>query len=255
MMDPVISRPTPTYDANPAAAAIVPTPKPAARWEDFIDIFYAPSEVFARRENSGFAIPMLVVTLAGAAILLSTFDAMTPIFDAEFTRQAAAGLKKGATPEMMEKGRAIGGKIIKIMAVIAPPIVMFFTGLMLWVAGKFVGARQTLTAAVMVAAFANVPRLIGSVLGAVQVLVMDPANLTSRHKIAFDLARFLDIDNTAPMLVAIAGRVDVFTIWATVLLAIGLAVTGKIPRSQAALAAGLVWVLGSLPELIGAARQ
>ena len=30
----------------------------ASRWEDFIDIFYAPSSVFARRATSGFLLPM-----------------------------------------------------------------------------------------------------------------------------------------------------------------------------------------------------
>ena len=29
-----------------------PPAKPASRWEDFIDIFYAPSEVFARDRKS-----------------------------------------------------------------------------------------------------------------------------------------------------------------------------------------------------------
>jgi hypothetical protein len=41
----------------------------ASRWEDFIDIFYAPASVFARRATSGFFLPMVVVTvLTGAAL-------------------------------------------------------------------------------------------------------------------------------------------------------------------------------------------
>jgi hypothetical protein len=49
-------------------------------------------------------------------------------------------------------------------------------------------------------------------------------------------------------------RFDLFTIWATVLLAIGLAVVAKIPKSRAAMAAALVWVIGGLPVLVGALR-
>jgi len=56
-------------------------------------------------------------------------------------------------------------------------------------------------------------------------------------------------------LLGLVGRIDVFTIWVTILLAIGLAVTGKIPRSRAAIAGVLMWVLGALPTLAGALRQ
>ena len=42
------------------------------------------------------------------------------------------------------------------------------------------------------------------------------------------------------------------TIWVTVLLAIGLSVTGKVSRGNAAIAGMLVWILGSLPGLIQA---
>ena len=56
------------------------------------------------------------------------------------------------------------------------------------------------------------------------------------------------------MLLAITGRLDVFTIWVTVLLAIGLAVTGRITRAQAAIAGVIMWVLGALPGILGALR-
>ena len=47
-------------DAAPAAAPRV------GIWEDFIDIFYAPSAVFSRRENGNVFIPLAVVTIAAA---------------------------------------------------------------------------------------------------------------------------------------------------------------------------------------------
>jgi VanZ family protein len=54
--------------------------------------------------------------------------------------------------------------------------------------------------------------------------------------------------------IALLGRIDLFTIWVTVLLAIGLAVVARIPRSRAAIAAVVVWVIGTLPALLGALR-
>lgn len=46
-----------------------PAPRRVSIFEDFIDIFYAPSQVFARRINGNWFIPMVVVT---AVITLRT---------------------------------------------------------------------------------------------------------------------------------------------------------------------------------------
>lgn len=230
--------------------------KPASRWEDFIDIFYAPSSVYERRANSGFGIPMLVVAVLVGVIALANSGVMQPIMDAEFARQTAAMMRKNPqiTPEMMEKGRGFGETIAKVGGFVMMPIFIFFTGLVLWLVGKLFDAKQTLAAAIMVASYAYVPRILESILAGVQGLVMDPASLDGRYRLSLGLGRFLDPDTASPMLLALLGRVDVFTIWVTVLLAIGLAVTGRIPRSKAALAAVIVWIIGALPAVLGAAQ-
>lgn len=251
MSDLSASAPDDNLDAAPAPV------KPASRWEDFIDIFYAPSSVYERRRNSGFGIPMLVVAVLVGVIALANSGVMQPIMDAEFARQTAMMMKKNPqiTPEMMEKGRAFGETLAKIGAFIVVPIGMFLTGLVLWIVGKFFDAKQTLAAAIMVAAYAYVPRILESILAGVQGLLMDPASLNGRYRISLGLGRFLDPDTASPMLLALLGRVDVFTIWVTVLLAIGLAVTGRIPRSKAALAAAIVWLVGALPGVWQASRM
>lgn len=245
----------PTSSSAPAGATTPATS--ASWWEDFIDIFYAPAQVFARRENSGFGIPMLVVTLLVALIAIANSGVMQPIMDAEFTRATAAAMKKNpqVTAEMMAKGRVFGEVIAKYGAFVFVPVGIFLTGLVLWVVGKFFDAKQTLAAAIMVASFAFVPRIVEGVLNGVQGLLLDPATLNGRFRISLGLGRFLDPDTASPVMLALLGRVDVFTIWVTVLLAIGLAVTGKIPRSRAAIAGVLVWVIGALPALLGALRS
>jgi hypothetical protein len=113
-----------------------------------------------------------------------------------------------------------------------------------------VDAKQTLRQATMVAAFAFLPRVIEAVAVAVQGLVLDPSTIDGRWRVSLGVGRFFDPDTTSPALLAFLGRIDVFTIWVTVLLAIGLAVTGKIPRARAAVAAAIVWLLGALPLLL-----
>jgi hypothetical protein len=118
------------------------------------------------------------------------------------------------------------------------------------VCGKFVDAKQTLGQATMVSAFAFMPRVVEALVVAVQGLVLDPSTFDGRWRVSLGVGRFFDPDTTSPALLAFLGRMDVFTIWVTVLLAIGLAVTGRISRGRAAIAAAVVWLLGALPLLL-----
>lgn len=239
------------------AAPSAPAAPAASRWEDFIDIVYAPTSVFARRATSGFGIPMLVVTLLVGVIFLSNSGALQPVMDAEFHRAAEAQMRNNPqlTPEMMEKGRKIGETIGKVGIFVIVPVTILLVGLTLWLCGKLVESKQTFAAAIMVASYAYIPRVLEAVLNGVQGLLLDPSSLNGRYRLSLGVGRFLDPDVTSPPLLAIVGRIDLFTIWITVLLAIGLSVTGKIPRSRSALAAVLVWVVGMLPGLLGALRN
>ena len=250
MTHPPASEPSSGYDA-PA-----PPAKKASLFEDFLDIFYAPSSVFARRENFSFWIPLLIVSLLLGIIALLNADIMQPIMDAEFERGAAAARASNPqiTDQQLEAGRKIGGVMAKVGGFVGTPILILVTGLVLWIAGKFVEARQTLNAALVVAAYSQVPRVIELILNRVQALIVDPSTLTGVYSLSIGLARFLDPDTAPRVLVAIAGRVNLFTIWVTVLLVIGVAVTGKVSRGRAAIVGIIVWVLGALPALATAMR-
>jgi hypothetical protein len=84
---------------------------------------------------------------------------------------------------------------------------------------------------------------------------MDPASLNGQYRVSLSAARFLDPDVASPVLVGLLSRIDLFTIWVTVLIAIGLAVTGKISRAKAAIAAAVIWLLGALPAFATALRS
>jgi hypothetical protein len=240
-------------DGTPAGDVPVAAQPNASRWEDFIDIFYAPSSVFARRAASGFLLPMLVVTVLSGALYVMNSGVWSEVMDAEMTR-AMARQSQQLTAEQMQKVRGFSETMAKVGAFVFVPIGIFLTGLMLWVCGKFVEAKQTIRQATMVAAFAFMPRVLEGLVVAVQGLLLAPGSFNGRWKVSLGIGRFLDPDATSPALLALVGRLDLFTIWVTVLLAIGLAVTGNVSRGRAAIAAAIVWVLGALPLLLQAAR-
>src|SRR2546429_3167920 len=92
-----------------AVREVEPTPSKASLWEDFVDIFYAPSSVFARRSDGKFGLPLLLLIVIGVVLFFLTKNAMQPIMDAEFARQTAAAMRKNPSidAERLAAGRGI----------------------------------------------------------------------------------------------------------------------------------------------------
>src|SRR5690349_12593945 len=229
---------TPGRGAQLDASAVEPKkPEKASLLDDFMDIFYAPSSVFARRANSSFWVPLIIVAVLLGVIYLANRDLIDPIMEAEFARAMAKNPSTAnLTPEQLAGARKFTGMLTSVGAFIGPPIAMMILGLVLWIVGKFFDAKQTLNAAIVVATFAYVPRVIEGIVNRVQGLIVNTESLNSRYSLSLGLGRFFDPDKTSALLLGFIGRIDVFTIWVTVLLAIGLAVTGKISRGRAAIA-------------------
>jgi len=233
-----------------------PSPAKVGLWEDFVDIFYAPSSVFARRSDGKFGLALLFLAIVILVLIFLTKNAMQPVMDAEFTRQTAAAMRKNPniTAEQMAGSRGIFEMLGPIIFTVTITISVFGTGLVLWAVGKLFDAKESFAAAMMIATYSEVPRVVQILTNAAQGLVMSPEKLNSMNAVGFSLARFMDPDGASPVMLALAGRVDLFTIWVTVLLAIGLHVVGKIPKQQAAIAAAITWVVGALLPLFGALR-
>jgi hypothetical protein len=237
-------------DVDPASAK-------AGLWEDFVDIFYTPSSVYARRSDGKFGLALLFLVIVGTVLFFVTKNAMSPIMDAEFTRQTAAAMRKNpnVTAEQMASMRSFTDTFGPVFFAVILTITVFATGLLLWLVGKLFDAKESVSAAIMIATYSEVPRIVQILTNAAQALIMSPEKLNAANSVGFNLARFMNPDTTSPVLIALGARVDVFTIWVTVLLGIGLHVVGKIPKQQAYIAAAITWVIGALPALFGALRS
>ena len=198
---------------------------------------------------------LLFLVVACAVLYFLTPNAMSAVMDAEFARQSAAALRKNPqlTAEQLSSGRAFFETIGPLFFAIVITISAFATGVVLWLVGKLFDAKESVSAAIMIATYAEFPRIVQVITNAAQGLIMSPERLNSINAVSFSLARFLDPDGS-PVMIALASRVDVFTIWVTVLLAIGLHVIGIIPRQQAAIAAAITWRVRALPAPFGALK-
>jgi hypothetical protein len=234
-----------------AVSTPAPTQKPASFWEDLIDIFFQPADVFRRREHASFWPPLAVVAVLMAVFAVANMNVLQPVIDAEMSRQMAQMMKSNPqfTPEMAERGRAMAEKgqmVFRYGTLVTVPILMFFYAFFAWLIGKFFGSKQTFAAAMMVIAYSFVPRLLESVAYAVQGLLMDPSSLNALSRLQLSPARFYDPDSASPMLLALLSRLDLFVIWFWILVGVGLYVTGKVSRGKAVAFSLTMWVLGSM---------
>lgn len=242
-------------ETRPAGDAAAPpaTPEKASIIEDFIEIFYAPSKVFGRRVTSGFGMHLLLVTILAAAFAFATRGVTSQILDAQFDRQVEQMTKRNPqmTAEQLQAGRGIQTAIGGGAVYIGTPIALFVLGLFVWLGAKIVSAKLSYGQAVLVATLAWIPRLLGMLVTALQAVVMDTSNVTSPFDLAISPARFTDA-TANPVLYAALGNIEVFGIWCYVLIGLGIAVMGNVPRARGYVVAAVLFVLGSLFTVVPA---
>lgn len=241
---------------------VTPPPAPAGTpiWEDFIDIFSSPSAVFERRKDDpNFLLPWLLFAGITAAIVLGGWSILEPVMRADQLR----GIEKyiAAHPELpadmverMRSGNMPGAGIAKFVIPIAAAIVVLLVGVITWLGGKIVGAATSFGQAMMVAAYAYLPKVIDGVVSLVLAIALPDSMLTTAGHLKLGPSMFLDPGHTSLVLTAFVTRLDLFTLWTTVLIAIGLKVTGKLTTQKAAIAAVIIWLIGALVPMLGALK-
>lgn len=227
---------------------------PPSLFEDLFEIFYAPRKVFERRrETPAFGLALLVFLLIFVGLAIVFKDLSEPVMDAEFKRGMAKAMRENPqlTMEQMAAGKAFVAKFQVLLVAGYSLLAPLLLGLVLWLVAKVVESKASLGQAMMVATYAMFPRVLESILGAVQLLLLPDSAITSRYSTSFGIGRFLDPATTSDFVLGALGRVDVFTLWVTALLAIGIGVMGKLTAGRAAAVGAMMWLVGLAPLLPG----
>ena len=240
----------PAFDTETPA----PAPKTASVWEDFIDIFYAPSQVFERRRIGQFGLALVVLIVVTGVLLAAFWNALRPMFEAtvDMTLRAAAAKGQAMPEEAMAKARSFGTTMFAISTVVGVPLAVLGAAFLTWLMGKLLDAKVNFAQAMTIVTYANIPRMLGWVVIGVQGLIGD----TDKPFFAYlaGPTRFLDPATTSMGMYGLLARFDLFTIWATVLIGIGVAVMARVPRARGFMVAAAVWLLASSMALFQFAR-
>ncbi len=232
-------------------APVTSQPEKASFFEDLIDIFGAPAKVFARRLDRGVFLTIVIFTVLGLVLAYANRGPMQGAIDGEIDRQIAKIVEQNPamTAEQMAPMRSWMTFSFTYGIAIFLPVYFLIVGLCAWLAGKIFGAASSYGDALMVATWSFVPRFVALILVALQGLLMDVTTVRGIFEFSFSPARFFDPDTTSMAVLGILSRFDLFMLWQTALIGIGLAVVGKIPRGKAMGAAAAVWLIGAVPIL------
>jgi hypothetical protein len=225
------------------------TPEQVSRtslWEDFIDIYLSPRQVFERRRDSGFVAALVVLTLVITVLAIPTQMSMAGMIEATI-RETLENSGNDLPAERIEQMAGISTITGTLGALVATPVGVLLSGLLLWGLSALLGISMTPTAGMMIATYSVFPRIWSMVATMLQAGLLDPARI---YDVSVGPARFLDA-GASPLVLGLAGRLDVFILWSVVLVAIGVAVVGRTTLGRAAIVAVALWALASLPAVAG----
>lgn len=213
--------------------------------------------VAARRRS------LTALAVATLASLLFTAVAVPRV---DFGRDAGQGGPQAEelTPHQVEEARVQAAKIGAVAgyasALLGPALVVLGSALALWLAFKVAGTRPGLKATVAVAAHALLPVFLAQLLAVPAVLAKAPLGAQELPRLLPSSLAALLPAGASPVLTALASSFDLFTVWAVVLLVIGMAKAAGATRLRAAAVVGLLWaaqigVLKIAPAAAAAAAQ
>ncbi|MEO5511402.1 MAG: Yip1 family protein [Longimicrobiales bacterium] len=229
------------FDDNAEAAPIAQK----SRWEDYLDVFFSPADLFRRRGQDSLAVPLITLLVLATAFYYILLPAQSIVIRASMS---------GMTPEQAAKMPESMIGIMTLAGGLAVPIkylinVTISAGI-LWVIARLFDTRPAFREMMIVTTYAGFIMLIAQIAGSLMVMIQGEANF-DMMKASFGPLRFMDVKSMPGPLVGFLSRLDIFKLWEAVIWCIGFQVATGVTRSKAAIAAAATWMLWGLPGMLG----
>jgi Yip1-like protein len=189
-----------------------------------------------------------LLTALLAATLASLLVALVTVPRTDFARDTAARLGPEAavmTPHQLEEAEAQATKLGALAgyagAGFGPALAILGTGLACWLAFKVAGTRPGFRATMAVSAHALLPLFLARLLTLPAVLLQAPLAASEVPGLLPSSLAALLPASASPLAQAAASSLDLFTLWALVLLVLGMARVAGASRRRAALVVAVLW--------------
>lgn len=238
-MSPADTTPRPEAATRPEPEQ----PEAASRWEDYIDVFLSPAELFRRRAADRVAPPLL--TLLGLALLF--YFILLPAN--RMVMQASIADNPDALAAMERFGmlfQVIGSVFVPITYV----VMIVVAAALLWLLGRFADVRIDFSRAMLIATYGGFIYLLAQIAGSVAVMLHGEAGLDLVRHISFGPLRFVGSSEMDPVVTALLRRFELFTLWQVAVWGIGVAVIYNVSRARGLAVAVGTWVLMTVPAVL-----
>lgn len=228
-----------------AAVAKEPARKPSL-WEDVVDVFVSPAELYRRQAEGGWVKPWIVVSVLTVAIFFIFLGPNHEVAVAS-SREVAARMGR-QLPEPGMGGQIFSGIFQPVLLLIGIVVSAF----LLWVAAAVAQGGPRFKQAMMIVSWALLPTILQKVLVGVLVLMKTSSGeeLNAVRDTSTGVLRFLDPGSLALPLVSGLSLVDVFAFWQLILWLVALKVVCHYTTGKATAVALATWVL-MLPLAMG----
>jgi hypothetical protein len=227
--------------------AVEPTPAAGSRWEDLVDIFFSPSELYARRAHDSWLKPLLLLIAISIVLYYVFLPINALVWEAAMIENAPAGADVERMRQSAQFMKYLGGVFVPVgygFIILVTALGLKFGSALLEPAAKWREAFLIATYSMFVA----IPQ---QVLGALLVFIKSRSGAVEMRDASFGALRF--VEQPDAFLSAVLGRLDLFPIWSAILCAIGLIVIVRMPRAKAFAVAAIAWLLIAIPALASAA--
>lgn len=214
----------------------------ASRWEDYIDVFFSPSELFRRRAHDRVAPPLLALLALGVVFYLLMIPAYRIVVRGAIPPEQQAQMTEG----MLRFATYAGVITVPVMYA----LMILAAAALLWLGGRIADMRTDFSRTMLIATYAAFVLLLSQILSSVLILVGGDASFDPIRSLSFGVLRFMGDADMNKSLAGVLGMFDIFKIWQAVLWAIGLSVIYKVSIGRAAVVAAIVWVLFAVPGII-----
>jgi len=234
------------------AETVAPPASKGGLFEDLVEILFAPSKVFDRTRAAKAFKYALLTALVVAVITFATKNLLQPWLDAQGDLALAQAAAKGkpipeAAASAMRSSTAWSMVIGLPMVMLIGP---YLNAVLLFLGAKLMKVKVSYSQLAVIATLGGVPRILGVILMPVQALLLDGANAKSLADLSLGPARFVDATTMSPALVSLASQFDVFRLWQLALIAIGVAVVGRVSMSTAAMVTLVMAAIAAMLQLL-----
>ncbi|MEO8347947.1 MAG: Yip1 family protein [Acidobacteriota bacterium] len=225
------------------------SPEPVAPGADspagrVVGVFIAPARTFESiARKPGWVLPLLIATvlsIVATAVLLPRMD-----FEASLREQLTArdeAVSEERVERILEAQKRFSG-LVYVLGALAPTVITLLLAGVFWLSFKAFGWDHTFKQSLGVTSHAYLPNCLAAILLIVFAMRLDRFNPADLGDLVRSSPAFLVDRRASPVLHSLLQSLDVFSIWALVLLVIGYSIVAKVSRAKAASIVVSLWAL------------